>query len=196
MFYALQLASFAILWIMIVYAFNSLLARRYKKPKLKRTVTYVFAVATIGVFGEIFLDAAYNHFVGNPLWEYRILPVHGGYTSSFALVTWGIYGFHLSLLHDTLRRHHIYSFYKLALIMSVEALFAEALLTLSAKLFLGEFLYYYFPGDLWHISSFQNIPFYFICALVVITTVRRFKVDPAFFACMCASFVTVLIFIV
>ena len=196
MHYALQLISFAALWIMIIYAVNCVLARRFKKPTLKRTISYVFATATIGVFGEIFLDSTYRHFVGNPLWEYRILPVHNGYTSSFAPVIWGIYGFHLSLLHDTLRRHHIYTVWKLALIMSVEALLAEALLTLSAKLFFGEFLYYYFPGDLWHISSLQNIPFYFICALVIVATVRRFKIDPAFFACMCAALVTVLIFIV
>jgi hypothetical protein len=191
----LRLIGFAILWAAIAYATNSVIIRKPKRPKFKYTLAYIVAVATVGVFGEIFLDTIYNHFVGHPLWEYRILPVHKGYTSSFAIVTWGIYGFYLSMLHDTLSKYRLHII-KLALLMSIEALFAEAALTVSAKLLLGEFLYYYFPGDLWHISSFQNIPFYFVCAVIVILTARYFKVNPIFFTLLCGIFVSVLIFMV
>lgn len=196
MFDALRLSGFAVLWVILAYAANSIVVRRPKKLELTWTLSYAVAVATIGVFGEIFLDTVYNHFVGHPLWVYRILPVHKGYTSIFAVVTWGIYGFYLSMLHDTLKKHRVTSVVKVALIMSIEALFAEALLTISAKLLLGEFLYYYFPGDLWHVSSFQNIPFYFICAVMVTLTARRFKADPVLFTILCTVFVTVLIFMV
>jgi hypothetical protein len=192
---ALELTGFALLWVAIAYVTNSIIIGRPKKLEFNQTLAYIVAVATVGVFGEIFLDTIYNYFVGNPLWEYRILPVHNGYTSSYAVVTWGIYGFYLSMLHDTLSKYN-WSILKLALLMSVEALFAEAALTVSAKLFLGEFLYYYFPDDLWHISSFQNIPFYFICAVIVTLTARYFKANPIFFALLCSVFVSVLLFMV
>lgn len=106
-------------------------------------VLYFSTVALIGVFGEIFLDATYNNVVGRPLWYYNILPVQGGYTSSFAIVTWGILGFYLYLMHDNLAsKWSITKTKHLALIFSVEALVIEALVTLSARVLLGKYLYY------------------------------------------------------
>jgi hypothetical protein len=79
------------------------------------------------------------------------------------------------------------------LIFSVEALILEALLTISARVFLGRYLYYYLPSDLWHVSSFQNFPFYFICGIVTLATLKRFRSDPVFFSFMSASLLAVLL---
>lgn len=191
---AFQLILFALLWFAIIYILNAIIAKKFKKINLKIALLYFVTVAAIGVFGEIFLDTVYNHFVGNPLWEYKILPIHHGYTSIFAPVIWGIYGFHLYLLHDTIsQKWSITKTRTLALIFSIEALIFEALLTISSKLLLGDFMYYYFPGDLWHVSSFQNMPFYFICGVVIIKTMRRFKKDPAFFTIMCLFLLLVIV---
>ncbi|MCA9328110.1 hypothetical protein KDA14_06285, partial [Candidatus Saccharibacteria bacterium] len=84
----------------------------------------------------------------------------------------------------------------LALIFSLEALVLEAALTLSAVPILGSLMYYYYPADLWHVSSFQNIPFYFICGIVVLKTLKRFRKDPVFFSAMSASLLFVLVFVV
>ena len=191
----LHLALFALLWLVIIYLLNAIIAKRFKKIDLKIALIYFFTVAAIGVFGEIFLDSVYNYFVGNPLWEYKILPIHHGYTSAYAPVIWGLYGVHLYLLHDTLSKKWSISRSRyLALIFSIEALIFEALLTISSKFLLGDFMYYYYPGDLWHVSSFQNIPFYFICGVVIIKTMRRFKKDPIFFSLMCIFVTSVIVF--
>jgi len=180
----------------IIYIFNSLIAQEFKKIDLRQAVLYFTTVALIGVFGEIFLDSFYNLFVGRPLWYYNILPIQHGYTSSFAIITWGLYGFHLYLLHGSLAaKWSINKTKHLSLIFSFEALVLEALLTLSTRVVFGKFLYYYLPGDLWHVSSFQNIPFYFICSLVILKTLRRFKADPVFFSAMCLFLTFVLVFL-
>jgi hypothetical protein len=149
----------------------------------------------IGLYGEIFLDTIYNAVVGNPLWRYNILPIHHAYTSAFAVVTWGLYGLHVYLLHDTLKKKSIHKTWHLALIISLEALVLEALLTISAKLLLGEYLYYYYPSDLWHVTSVQNAPFYFIFGIVAIKAIRRFQVSPRFFSLLSAWLLVIIVFL-
>lgn len=193
---SLALILFALLWLGIVYLLNALYAKRFQHVDLKLAALYFSTVAAIGVFGEIFLDSVYNFFVGNPLWEYRILPVHDGYTSMYAPIIWGIYGIHLYLFHQTLSKNWPNMRARnMALIFSVEALIFEALLTISAKFLLGDFMYYYFPGDLWHVTSLQNMPFYFICGIIIIKTMRRFKKDPIFFTILCVFITSVVVFL-
>lgn len=88
-----------------IYLLNCAIAKRWKRVSLLPALVYFSTVALIGLFGEIFLDTVYNFFVGQPLWWYNIMPIHNGYTSSFAIVTWGLYGLHLYLLHDTLAQN-------------------------------------------------------------------------------------------
>lgn len=191
-----KLIVFGLSWFVVIYLFNSLVAGKFKKIDAKLATMYFVTVAMIGVFGEIFLDTVYNHFLGHPLWHYNILPIQHGYTSEFAIIPWGTMGFYLYLMHDNLaNKWAITKTSYLALIFSLEALIIEAAATLSAKVFLGSYIYYYVPGDLWHVSSFQNIPFYFICGVIIIRTVKRFKKDPYFFTAMSACLIAVLIYI-
>lgn len=187
---------FAFGWTLIIYALNCAIAKGWKRIEPKQALVYFSTVAAVGLYGEIFLDYTYNAIVGHPLWYYNLLPIFGGYTSSYAIVTWGMYGFHLYLLHDSLAtRWSITRTRHLALIFSLEALILEALLTLSAKVVFGKYLYYYLPGDLWHVSSLQNIPFYFICGVVILKTLRRFRKDPLFFTVMNSFLLVVLLII-
>jgi len=191
---ALSLTLFGILWLGIIYGLNCLIARQFKRINVKTALLYFVAVGAIGLFGEIFLDTIYNFFVGTPLWRYNILPIHNAYTSAYAPIVWGIYGFHLYLLHGTFEKWSITRTRYLALILCFEALIIEAALTISAKFLLGDFMYYYYPGDLWHVTSLQNIPFYFICGAIIVQSMRRFKKDRLFFALMCAFLILVIVF--
>jgi hypothetical protein len=83
----------------------------------------------------------------------------------------------------------------LALIFSVEALALEGAITLGARVVFGTYLYYYLPADLWHVSSFQNLPFYFICGFVVLKTLKRFRADPIFFSAMSSALLFVVLFL-
>lgn len=191
----LHLTMFGLGCFVVIYLINCLIVRRWKPIDPKAALLYFSTIAMIGLFGEIFLDTVYNFFVGHPLWYYRILPIRGGYTSAFAIVTWGIYGFHLYLLHDSLAtKWSITRTRHLALIIALEGLVLEAVLTLSAKFFLGRYMYYYLPSDLWHVSSFQNIPFYFIFGVVAVKVLRRFRKDPRFFVGMNTFLLVTLLF--
>ena len=191
----LSLVLFGLTWAVILYGLNCLIARRLKTVEPQMALVYFLGVALIGLFGEIFLDTVYNAVVGHPLWKYNILPIHNAYTSSYAVVVWGLYGFHLYLLHGTLRKRSITKTLHLAAIFCVEALFLEAALTISAKLLLGDYMYYYFPSDLWHVTSFQNLPFYFVCGFTIIKTMQHFKTDPLFYSQMAAALLFVLVFL-
>jgi hypothetical protein len=193
---SLKFVLFALFFALFVYLLNSAIAVRFKHVQLKPALLYFMTVALIGVFGEIFLDTFYKLVVGHPLWYYNYFPIQHGYTSSYAVVTWGIYGFHLYLLHDSLAaKWSITKTRHLALIFSLEALAMEAMVTLAARAYLGKYMYYYLPSDLWHVSSFQNIPFYFICGVVILQTMKRFRKDPVFFTIMSACLVFVLLFL-
>lgn len=193
--YALKLILFALGAATAVYLLNSLIAKQFKRISVRPVLLYFTTLALIGLFGEIFLDTSYNFFVGHPLWYYNILPIFGGYTSSYAIVTWGLYGVHLYLLHDTLgTRWSITRTKHLALIFALEAILLESVLTISAKLVFGKYLYYYLPADLWHVTTVQNIPFYFICGVVVLKSLKRFRNDPKFFSLMNSFLVAVLVF--
>jgi hypothetical protein len=190
----LRMILFGVFVALIIYLINCAIAREFKRLDLRQAVMYFCAVAMVGLYGEIFLDTVYNAAVGNPLFRYNIAPIHGGYTSSYAIVTWGIYGLHFYMLHGTLQKMSITKTWHLALIISIEALFLEAALTIGAKLYLGEFLYYYYPSDLWHVSSFQNMPFYFIFGVVIIQLLRRFQRSPRFFAVLSAWLIVIIAF--
>src|SRR4051794_7051697 len=93
---------FAVGWIVGVYLLNCLIAWQIKRIDPIRAFLYASTVAMLGLFGEIFVDTIYARFFSTPLWRYNVLPIHHAYTSTFAIVLWGAYGFHLYLLHDSL----------------------------------------------------------------------------------------------
>ncbi len=186
---------FTLMWLGIIYLYNCLIARSWKKIALREGVVYVTVTAFIGVYGEIFLDTLYHGVVGNPLWHYNILPIHDGYTSAFAPVIWGMLGFHVYLFHDTLRKWRpAIRRRSIALLFSVEALFLEAALTLSSLLFFGQLMYYYYPSDLWHVTTIQNIPFYFICGMVLVRTLDVARRHTRYFIGIALFLLIVIVF--
>lgn len=193
--FAVSLVLFALLWLTVVYGVNVAIARKLIAINWRTALLYFLAVGMIGVFGEIFLDTIYNFFAGHPLWRYNILPIHGGYTSAYAPIIWGVYGFHIYLFHDTLRaKWSVTRTRHLALILSIEALILESALTLSAIPLLGNLMYYYYPADLWHVTSIQNMPFYFIFGAFVSKAMQRFRASPGFFAFLAIWLMVVIIF--
>ena len=145
------------------------------------------------MFGEVFSDNLYAAAFGKPLWLYHVPSIHHGYTSYYSVFLWGLYGFYLYLFHDTLHGWNIHSTRKLALIVSLEAIVLEILYNSSHLLVFGDYIFYYLPSDLWHLTSIQAIPFYFLAGAAIVKTIKRFKADPLFFILMNALLVVVLV---
>jgi hypothetical protein len=184
---SLRLLIFAIFCIAGVYLFSSLYARKFKKIEPSRALLFISAVAMIGVLGEIFVDSIYAHFFSTPLWRYNFLPIHSAYTSKYAPVLWGTLGLYLYFMHG--EKWTPKQITKLSIIFGFEAMILEAVVDLASRPILGDYIYYYYPNGLAHISAFQNFPFYFLCGRLMIQTVYFFRASPRYFTTL-ASWVT------
>jgi hypothetical protein len=189
------LTLFAFLWVTIVYLLNSLLARKLQPLNLKIAIVYVATTALLGVCGEIFVGSIYHFFFDKPLWQYHVLPVHDGFTSHYAPVIWGILGFYLYLLHNTLKLKK-FSENKLSLLFAAETLVIEFFANLSFLLLFDKYLFYYLPTDLWHLTSVQTLPFYLIAGFILTRTIRRFQKDWLFYSLMCVALIYLLLCLV
>ncbi len=193
---ALKLTLFAIFWFAAAYGFNCILARKFKKIDLKYAALYITSLGMLGVFGEVLVGQLYNFLFDKPLWLYHVLPIHSGYTSSYAPVIWGGLGFHLYLLHGTLSARKRRSLNQLALFFAGETLIVEILGNYTYKVAFHDYIFYYFPNDLWHLTSIQTLPFYLAAGFVTIFTISKLKTDPIFFSCMALGLASVLVFLV
>lgn len=191
---SLPLVYFSLGWIGVIYLFNSVIAKKFKGIDLGTALLYVTSVALVGVFGEVLLDSLYQFALGSPLWQYRILPIHNAYTSYYSPVIWGMYGFYLYLMHDSLCEYCAHSIGSLAVFISIEAIALELLLNLSYLVIFNQYIFYYLPDGLWHMSAFQVIPFYFIAGLVIARFLNGFKSDMRFFIFVNLVLISVLVF--
>jgi len=191
----MQLTLFCLIWITGLYVFNSLVAREFKKISLKPVFLYISTLAMLGVYGETIFGNVYNYLLGHLLWQYTIFPIHHGYTSRFALVLWGMYGFHLYLMHDSLGKRNIKSAKHLSLIFCVEAIIIEALVNLTYRATFGKYIFYYFPADLWHLTSIEVLPVYVVGGFAINEALKRTKPEPIFFGLAATMLAFVLIFL-
>lgn len=99
----LVLIVFPLIWLTILTIAFLLTGGKFKKINFKLLFLYVAFMAMLGPIGEIFVGTFYEAFVGQPLWQYQILPTHNTYTSLYAPVIWGISGVLLYYIHEELR---------------------------------------------------------------------------------------------
>ncbi len=164
-----------------VYLINCAFARKILKPKFPEILVWFFGVGMIGVLSELLLNTIIAAIFGHPLWEYRVLPIKNGYISLVGPILWGIFGMHLYFQNMALKK--FYSRLKIwqkSLIMGVDAMIIETLMNFLAIALLGDFFFFYFPPDLWHFTSFINLPLWTIGGLIIYSSMKRFKRSPYF----------------
>lgn len=191
----LQLIGFFILCTAIVYFGNCIFAKKFIRIEPKMAMLYVSTLALLGIFGEIFVNSVYHFFFGTALWEYHIYPIHHGYSSQFAVFLWGIYGLHLYLLHGALAGRKITSKKYMTYVFAFEGVAIEFITNALFLLSFGEYLFYYPPSDLWHLTSVQVLPAYLAGGFIIVKTLKRFKKDPWFFIIMNLLLTGVVVFL-
>lgn len=187
-----RLFFFAVISLAAVISSSIIVNRGFKKFQLSRALLWISSVAMIGVVGEIFVDSTYNYIFHTPLWRYNFLPINHAYTSKYAPILWGTFGLFLYLMHHRYERWTPKQLTNLSIIFALEALVIEAIADLVSRPILGDYIYYYFPSGLWHISAFQNFPFYFLCGYLIILTLHWFKTNPHYFTVL-SAWVTIVI---
>ncbi len=187
------LCVIAAVWAVALYAISCLISGKLRKLAVRQMLLYISTLAMLGPIAEISFDSVYVWLFGHPLWNYTIFPIYHAYTSFYAPVVWGLYGFYLYLFHGQPgKRKSFYWRYRLIL-FSLEALAIEGLANLSFKLTSGHYIYYYFPADLWHLTSLQALPFSFLGKYFIDATIATFGRRPLTAVATCLAVVTALL---
>lgn len=189
------LIVFPIAWLLTILAMGMLFPKR-NRTSGKILLIYISFMAMIGPIGEVFVGTIYPTLFEHPLWHYQIMPIHNGYTSYYAPVIWGISGAFLFCIREVAGLVKPRSHCKLALIAMSETILLEVALNLTFLLMSGGLMFYYLPADLWHVTSLQTLPFYFVLGLITSSTLKRMRNNPIFYSAMCVLIMVVFVYMV
>lgn len=184
------LLLFPLLWLALLAALYFFKGYKLKDLEPKLLLLYVVFMATLGPVGEIFVGTIYETVVDQPLWQYQVMPTHDGYTSLYAPVIWGVSGAFLYVFHELMGIFKQKSRWFQVGFRTFETISLEAALNISFFLLSGGLIFYYLPGDLFHITSLQTLPFYYILNILIVKSMKRIKRSPVFF---CAFFILILL---
>ena len=169
----LQGLSGALFGIGFFYLLASLLTRSWMRVDAYRLAMFMAVAFLVAILCEVALGKLYALVIGRPLWQYRVWPIHDGYTSALNFIVWPVYGYYWYFLHRVLQAYRVRI--RRTWLKGLSSGFDGPLLEILANgfflLFYGTFYFYYLPGDLRHFTSIQVVPLYMlmgICLSLVI----------------------------
>jgi hypothetical protein len=176
----LQGLSGALVGMVLFYLLASLLTRRWVRIdgyELALSMAVAFLVAIVC---EVSLGKLYFQFTGRPLWQYRVWPIHGGYTSAVNFIVWPVYGYYFYLLHQVLHayRIRIHPGWLKGIAAGLDGPLLEILANGFFLLCYGTFYFYYLPGDLHHYTSLQVVPLYMVMGILLALVLEYFTRRP------------------
>lgn len=158
-----KVVLFTSIILLVLVGWIVLLQKKGHKIDYRLMVSYFIFGSWFGMYGELFLFRLIDLIFHAPIWEYRTLPIHNKITSSYGPVMWG-----LSAVFIYLHHKHSGSFFSqknkfLAFVHEAGYLLVlELLFNLLAYAIFNDYFFYYFVPDLWHWTSFTNMPFWWI----------------------------------
>ena len=165
----LQGLSGALFGALVFYLLGSLLVRRWIRIELYSLLLSMAVAFLVAIVCEVFLGKLYYLLVGEPLWQYRVWPIHDGYTSVLNFIIWPVYGYYVYFLHQVLhaRRIVIRPAWLKGVASGIDGPLLEILANGFFLLFYGTFYFYYLPGDLRHFTSVQVVPLYMVMGVIL-----------------------------
>jgi len=163
----MQGLSGALVGVCLFYLLASLLTRQWVRVDVYQLALFMAVAFLVAIVFEVLLGKLYYLVVGKPLWQYRVLPIHGGLTSTLNFIIWPIYGYYLYFMHRVLHAHRvkIRSTWMKGLASGFDGPLLEILANGFFLLFYGTFYFYYLPGDLRHFTSIQVVPLYMVMGI-------------------------------
>ena len=157
------------------YLLWSLIARQFLRVNFYDLAVYMASGFMVAVYTEPIHDYVYRYFAGEFLWIYQVWPIFGGASSGLAIFTWPFYGYHLYFFTKTLHRYGLHL--PMWLKGSIPALDGVPfdMIANGASLFFFKIIFFYYPRpELWHLSSWWVIPFYWVSGMIYAYTLRHF----------------------
>jgi hypothetical protein len=169
--------SGALVGAVLLYLLAALVAGRWLNADPYELLLCMATAFLVAIVCEVGLGRTYQLLVGAPLWQYRVWPIHAGFTSALNFIIWPIYGYYWYFLHQVLqaRRVEIRRPWLKGLAAGLDGPLLEILANGFFLLFYGTFYFYYFPSDLRHYTSVQVVPLYMVmgvCLSLVIEFLR------------------------
>ena len=165
----MQGLSGALFGALVFYLLGSLLVRRWIRIELYSLSLSMAVAFLVAIVCEVFLGKLYYLLVGEPLWQYRVWPIHDGYTSVLNFIIWPVYGYYVYFLHPVLhaRRVVIRPAWLKGVASGIDGPLLEILANGFFLLFYGTFYFYYLPGDMRHFTSVQVVPLYMVMGVIL-----------------------------
>ena len=165
----LQGLSGALFGVLLFYLLGSLLIRRWVPVDPYQLALSMAVAFLVAIVCEVYLGKLYFLMTGQPLWQYRVWPIHGGYTSALNFIVWPVYGYYVYFMHRVLHEKDINI--RPSWLKGLASGFDGPLLEILANgfflLFYGTFYFYYLPGDMRHFTSVQVVPLYMVMGVVL-----------------------------
>ena len=165
----LQGLSGAVFGGMVFYLLGSLLVRRWIRIEAYPLALSMAGAFLVAIVCEVYLGKLYFLLVGTPLLQYRVWPIHDGYTSVLNFIIWPVYGYYVYFLHQVLHARRVVN--RPAWLRGIASGIDGPLLEILANgfflLFYGTFYFYYLPDDLRHYTSIQVVPLYMVMGVIL-----------------------------
>lgn len=176
----LQGLSGALVGAVLFYLLGSLLAWRWIRIDCYQLALSMAVAFLVAIVCEVGLGKLYYLVAGRPLWQYRVWPIHDGYTSALNFIVWPVYGYYIYFLHQVLqaRRITIRPNWLKGIASGIDGPLLEILANGFFLLFYGTFYFYYLPGDLRHYTSVQVVPLYMVMGIILTLLLNRLQDRP------------------
>jgi hypothetical protein len=164
----------------LLYLLAALSARRWLRADPYELLLCMAAAFLVAIVCEVALGRAYGLFLGARLWQYRVWPIHAGYTSALNFLIWPVYGYYWYFLHQVLLAHRVQIRrpWLKGLAAGLDGPLLEILANGFFLLFYGTFYFYYLPGDLRHFTSIRVVPLYMVMGVCLSLVIEFLKGRP------------------
>jgi hypothetical protein len=160
---------------LVIYLLWCLIAQRFISLDLRRVFYYMALAFPFCLILEVGFGNLHHYLFNEYLWQYRVLPVHQGLTSTLNFAIWPLYGLHF-YLYDVVEKQFTFSkFWKNVFFITKLAIsgpLLEFILNMVCRFSFERYYFYYFPDDLFHYTSIQVIPYYFIASYAFAVAVK------------------------
>lgn len=153
----------------VFYLLGSLLVRRWIRIEIYPLALSMAVAFLVAIVCEVYLGKLYFLVFGEPLWQYRVWPIHDGYTSVLNFIIWPVYGYYVYFMHQVLhsRRLIIRPAWLKGVVSGLDGPLLEILANGFFLLFYGTFYFYYLPDDMRHYTSLQVVPLYMVMGVIL-----------------------------
>lgn len=176
----LQGLSGALVGAVLFYLLGSLLTRQWIRIDPYQLALSMAVAFLVAIVCEVYLGKLYYLVTGKALWQYRVWPIHDGYTSALNFIIWPVYGYYVYFMHQVLaaQRINIKPAWLKGLASGLDGPLLEMLANGFFLLFYGTFYFYYLPGDLRHYTSVRVMPLYMVMGVILTLLLEYLQQRP------------------